>query len=181
MRKTAFWGMALACLAAAPARAGVDLTFRGQVFLPAESAFREIYGPGIKAGAEIGISLTGRLDLWAGGDYLARSGKLTYTEENTHLSLIPLGLGVRYRFLTGAVSLYASAGMLACLFRESNAIGVASRTGLGGVGKVGVFLRVARGFFLQAGLGYSYCPMKPADFEIDVGGLEAGAGLAVRF
>jgi hypothetical protein len=29
--------------------------------------------------------------------------------------------------------------------------------------------------------GYSSCKFTPADFEINVGGLEAGAGLVLRF
>ncbi len=175
------WGLALAGLASARAWGGVDITVRGQYFLPADKAFRDIYGAGWKGGGELGIRLTRRLDIWAGGDYFARSGKLTFTGEDTKLSLIPLGLGFRYRLTTGALSLYAGAGILACRFKETNTIGEVSHTGLGGVGRAGVFLRIVRGFLLHLGLGYSYCPMKPADFDIDVGGLEAGAGLAVEF
>jgi len=60
-------------------------------------------------------------------------------------------------------------------------IGRVSSTGLGGTLRLGLLLRPVRYFLLHLGAGYSYCPMKPADFNIDVGGLEGGAGLAVEF
>ena len=181
MRKFLGWGLMAATLAAGQAWAGVDITVRGQYFYPTEKAFRDIYGGGWKPGGEIGFRLTRRLDIWAGGEYFSRSGKLTFTQEETKLSLLPAGAGLRYRLTTGTMSLYAGGGVLLIQFKESNAIGSVSRPGFGAVGRAGVFLRVVRGFLLHLGVGYSYCPMKPADFDIDVGGLEGGAGLAVEF
>ncbi|HEX9903265.1 MAG TPA: hypothetical protein VGB72_10445 [Acidobacteriota bacterium] len=181
MRKIIFCGLVLAGLAVAPALAAMDITARGQYFRPTDKAFQDFYGSGWKAGGEIGFRLTGRLDIWAGGDYFARSGMLTFTGEDTKLTLTNLGMGIRYRLTTGPISLYAGTGILVCLFKESNPIGVASRTGVGALARTGLFLRIVRGFFIHFSLGYSYCPMKPADYNIDVGGLEGGAGLAVVF
>jgi len=30
-------------------------------------------------------------------------------------------------------------------------------------------------------LSYSYCKIKPADFEINIGGIEAGIGIGYKF
>ncbi len=181
MKKSVMFLAGLILATIVPGAAVVDITARGQYFRPTDGVFREIYGGGWKAGGEIGIRLFGRFDLWAGGDSFSRAGKLTFTGEETTLSLLPLSGGVRYRLTTGPVSLYAAAGVVACRFKESNPIGDAEKTGWGGVVRAGVFLRLFRGLCLHAAAGYSYIPMKPADFDIDVGGLEAGGGLAVEF
>jgi len=181
MRKTALLFLALAVLTASRASGAVDFTVRGQYFHPTDKAFQDIYGGGLKAGFEIGFALTRRLDLWASGDVFSRTGELTYTGDETKLSLLPVGMGFRYRLTTGAVSAYCGAGVLACKFMEKNVLGKVSHVGLGGAVRTGVFVGVARGFLFHLGFGYSYCPMKPADFDIDVGGLEAGAGLSFLF
>ena len=40
-----------------------------------------------------------------------KRGELTYTKEETDLSLITLSAGMRYRIITGRVNLYTGLGM----------------------------------------------------------------------
>ena len=168
-------------MASSSASSFIVLEAKGCYFTPFEKSFRDIYGAGWMPGGEIGVRLFDGLDFWVAGGLFSRHGKLTFTQEETKLSILPLGGGFRVRFSKGIASCYAGAGLNYYQFKESNPIGDARKTGFGYVGKVGVFVRIVDGLLLDFNLGYSHCRMRPADFEINIGGLEAGAGLAVEF
>jgi len=55
-----------------------------------------------------------------------------------------------------------------------------SKNSVGYVGKAGVYFRIMPGLLLDLNLGYSYCKMKPVDSEFNIGGIAAGAGLAIE-
>ena len=157
--------------------ASASLGLRGIYFTPSDADFKSIYGGGWKVGGEIAFNLFKGLDLWLDGGYYAKTGGLTYSQEETKLTLIPIGAGLRYRFLTGTVEPYVGAGARYNLYRESNVIGDVSGGGVGFVGKAGLVLKLAKGFGVDVHIAYSSCKMKPADYEFDVGGIEFGAGI----
>ena len=66
-------------------------------------------------------------------------------------------------------------------YKESNPLGNVSKGGLGYVGKLGSYIDIAGGFLIDLYINYSYCKLKPADFEINIVGLEAGVGIGYRF
>jgi len=147
-------------------------------FLPSDADFKSIYGQnGWMYGGEISFNLFKGLDLWLDGGYYAKTGSLSYSKEETKLTLIPVGAGLRYGFLTGKIEPYIGAGARYNLFNESNEIGDVSGNGIGFVGKAGLTLYLAKGFGIDVHVAYSSCKMKPADFEFDVGGIELGAGI----
>ncbi len=180
MKKMAVIGLAV-LWASTSAYAFVLLEVKGQYFSPSERSFRDIYGAGWMAEGELGIRLFRGLELWVGGGYFSRKGQLTFTREETTLKIQPVGGGLRYRMTSGKISGYVSAGLNYYQFKESNIIGDVSKNSLGYVGKAGVFFRIIPGLLLDLNLGYSYCRMTPADFEINIGGIAAGAGVAVEF
>ena len=157
--------------------ASASIGLQGTYFSPSDKDFKSIYGGGWKYGAEIAFNLFKGLDLWLDGGYYAKTGKLSFSEEETKLTLIPIGAGLRYRFLTGKIEPYIGAGARYNLFNESNEIGNMSGNGIGFVGKAGLALYLAKGFGIDVHVAYSSCKMKPADFEFDVGGIELGAGI----
>lgn len=157
--------------------ASAGFGIRGIYFTPSDADFKSIYGGGLKYGGEISFSLTKGLDLWLDGGYFARTGKLTYSQEETKLTLIPIGGGLRYRFIQGSVEPYVGAGARYFMFKESNPIGDVSANAIGFVGKAGLILYPTKGFGIEVHVAYSSCKMKPADYEFDVGGIEFGAGI----
>ena len=158
--------------------ASASVSLKGIYFLPSDADFKSIYGQsGWKYGAEIAFNLFKRLDLWLDGGYYAKTGSLSYSKEETKLTLIPIGAGLRYRFLTGRIEPYIGAGARYNLYKESNVIGDVNGNGIGFVGKAGLTLYLAKGFGVDVHVAYSSCKMKPADFEFDVGGIELGAGI----
>jgi hypothetical protein len=164
-------------LPAAAASFGVKAVY----LMPSEQAFKDIYGSGLMYGGEIGFRLHGPIGLWIDGMYYKGTGQLTYTKEDTTLTLIPIGAGLRYDFTTGPAVVYAGAGARYYSYKETNVLGTVTRGGAGFVVLAGVNLRIAKGFLVDVRAAYSSCKLTPADFTINVGGIELGGGLVIEF
>jgi opacity protein-like surface antigen len=179
MKKRFLVVLMIGCLSAPAAAATFSL--KAAYFLPSEQAFKDIYIGGAIYGGEIGFRVAGPFGLWIDGMYFQGKGELTYTKEETKLTLIPIGAGVRVDFMTGGLAPYGGAGLRYYMYKETNVIGTAEANGAGLVGFAGVKLRVAKGFFFDLRAAYSYCKLTPADFTVNVGGLELGGGLLFEF
>jgi len=166
-------------LASVEVSASVSIGIHGQYFSPADADFKSIYGGGLMGGGEISLAIAKSLDLWLDGAYFAKAGNLSYTGESTELTLIPIGVGLKYRVLSGKISPYVGAGAKYFVYRERNSLGEVTAGGFGFVGKIGLAISVSNHFGFDILAGYSSCKMKPADFEFNVGGLEFGAGLII--
>jgi hypothetical protein len=151
-------------------------------FYPAfEEAFLDIYGGGLTYGGDLTINVWRNLGIWFGVSSFSRAGKLTFTKEETQLSLVSFVLGANYTFFTSPVSLYAGLGARLMSYKESNVLGEVKDLGLGIEAKVGIYKKILAGFFADLFVGVSFCGMQPADFKINVGGIEAGIGIGYEF
>jgi hypothetical protein len=159
----------------------VIVEVRAHYLHPSEKAFRDIYGGGTMYGGELSIGVWRGLEVWFGGCYFSKKGELTFTKEETKLEIYPIGGGLKYRLSTGIFDLYAGAGLNYYRYKESNPLGDVSKGGLGYIGKIGSYVKITRRFLIDLYVNYSYCKMKPADFEINIGGFEAGIGLGYSF
>ena len=154
---------------------------RAGYFLASDAAYKDVYENGLVFGGEVrvgGQSLAG----WVEGNYRSATGKTTYTEEETKMSVLAFEGGALYRFEAGMISPYFGAGLGMYMFKESNEpMGEAKQSKLGFCGLGGVAVGLGSSFILDARLKYSTCSMKPADFDINVGGLTLGIGLGMKF
>jgi len=150
-------------------------------FFPSGQSIKDVYGSGVGFRAEATIFVLRNFAFWVGGSYFHKNGMLTFTEEETKLTIFPIGGGIKYRKLFGDISLYLGIGLNYFQFKESNPIGDVSKGGLGYIGLLGGSVKLTEGLLLDLYSNYSYCKMTPADFEIDVGGLEIGIGLIYEF
>lgn len=157
------------------------LLARSGYFVASDSAFKDIYGNGVVFGGEFrlgGKQIAG----WLEGNYLSRTGKSSYTKEETKVKIIAIEAGALYRILSGNISPYVAAGVGYYMFDENNSfIGEAKQNKVGFCGAVGASVILAKFLVVDARAKYSTCKMKPADYDIDVGGLTLGLGLGVRF
>jgi len=150
-------------------------------FLASDSAYTDIYGNGVVFGGELRVGGK-KLAGWLEGSYRARTGQLSYTKEETKVSILAVEGGALYRFMTRSISPYAGAGLGIYVFDENNsAIGEAKQSKIGFCGLAGVFMIVGRSFVLDARVKFSTCAMKPADFNINVGGITLGIGAGFCF
>jgi opacity protein-like surface antigen len=150
-------------------------------FLASDSAFKDIYGNGVVFGGELRIGGK-RIAGWLEGNYRARTGKFSFTGEETTVKVTAIEGGALYRIMPGNISPYVGAGIGYYMFNENNVpIGEAKQSKIGFCGAAGVSVFVAKLLVLDCRLKYSTCSMKPADYEINIGGLTMGIGLGVRF
>jgi opacity protein-like surface antigen len=171
----------LICIGSASA-AGVIIEGKVGYFSPTDSDFKSIYGGGMIYGGEARLGIWNNIMLWAEGKYFKKTGKLTFTQEETTLSLTGGAAGLMYALpvATGA-HVYIGAGADYVSFSEKNIIGNVTKTGVGLAAKVGVFITLVKHLVLDGYYEYSTVKMTPADFKIDVGGHEVGAAIGVRF
>jgi opacity protein-like surface antigen len=157
--------------------------FLGRIgfFLASDSAFSDIYGNGVVFGGELRVGRK-KLAGWLEASYRARTGQLSYTKEETKVSILAVEGGALYRIMPGSISPYAGAGLGFYIFDEKNeAIGEAKQSKVGFCGLAGVSWIVSRSFILDARVKLSTCAMKPADFSINVGGITLGIGAGFHF
>jgi len=150
-------------------------------FLASDKAFKDIYGNGVVYGGELRIGGK-RIAGWLEGNYRARTGEFSFTGEETKVNVMAIEGGALYRIMPGDISPYVGAGIGFYMFNENNEpIGEAKQSKIGFCGAAGVSVFVAKLLVLDCRLKYSTCSMKPADYDINVGGLTMGIGLGVRF
>jgi len=150
-------------------------------FLASDSAFKDIYGNGAVYGGELRVGGK-KLAGWLEGSYRARTGQLSYTKDKTEVSILAVEGGVLHRVMTRTISPYLGAGLGFYIFDENNvAIGEAKQSKVGFCGLAGVSMIVGGSLVLDARVKFSTCTMKPADFDINVGGITLGIGAGFRF
>jgi len=185
MKKTFIAGaIALALFAGATPRLAaerVSLEVKAGYFMPTEKVFKDVYGSGLAYGGEVGVNLMSGLSLWAGADYYNKKGKLTFTGEDTEITLMPVSGGIRYSLGVGMIRPYVGAGVVYVKYKETSVIGSIDEGDVGFLGQVGVRLGFASRFFLDVQARYSTCKAKPGDVTADLGGLLASLGLGVSF
>ena len=160
----------------------VKIELKASHFTPAEQVFKDIYGSGPVFGAEISLSIMHGIDVWLGGSYFAKTGELSFTQEETKVRIIPVGVGIRFSLpIQEIISVYGGAGLNYNLYKEKNVIGEVSTGSLGFVFKGGVLVAILKILVLDAFVSYSYSKIKPADFKVNIGGFEVGLGLGFRF
>ncbi|MFB0564315.1 MAG: hypothetical protein ACETWK_01385 [Candidatus Aminicenantaceae bacterium] len=181
MRKTITTVVALILFSGLLSAKGIIFELKGSYFSPSEKAFKDIYGGGITYGGEVTFDMWRNIELWLGGSYFTKKGKLTFTKEETKLELIPLGGGLKFRISKGNVIFYGGAGLHYYQYKESNPIGKTSKGRVGYIGKLGSFVKVSGGLLIDLYVRYSYCKLKPADYKVNIGGIEGGIGLGYEF
>jgi hypothetical protein len=93
-----------------------------------------------------------------------------------------LVIGAKYHFnIARGLNFYAGAGVTYNIYKEENPIGNVSKNGIGLVANAGLLSYVIEGLFFDGYVNYSYCKIKPANVDINIGGLEFGLGIGYRF
>jgi len=150
-------------------------------FLSSDSQAKDIYKDGMVFGGEIrfgGKSLGG----WIEGNYRSATGKLSFTQEETKMSVMAAEAGLLYRFAMDNLNPYLGGGAGMYMFNEkSDALGEAKKSSFGFCVLGGVTYFLGSSLAIDARIKWSTCSMKPADYDINVGGITVGAGLGIRF
>lgn len=155
---------------------------KGSYFTPSKTIFKEIYGGGMMYGFEASRRIWKGLNVWMGMRYFSKLGELTYTKERTRLGILTYEIGLRYsQPVHKNIEIYGGLGIDFNSYKESNIIGKVSKGGTGIETRIGSYVKVVKGFLIDAFFLYSNCNLKPADFKVQIGGIEVGFGLGYEF
>lgn len=161
----------------------VRVEFKGGYFNSSDSAIRDIYGRGVSFGSEITISVWKGLEVWAGGGYFSRKGGMTYTNDEIEIKIMPISGGLRYTLaLSEVFSLYTGAGVSYFIYNEViPPLEDINDNNIGFVVKAGGILKISKVLFFNLFVDYSSCTVRPADYDVNIGGLSAGIGIGFEF
>jgi hypothetical protein len=188
MIKRSLAGFMLIAVLAGPALAaagtGPVLALRAGGFFPSDDVFREVYGTGLSFAADLSVPLAGPLQLWAGAEFLNKTGLLPVSEEKSELRIVPLFAGLRLQFGRKNVKPYFGAAAAYFMFHEENPIGAADDNALGLIVQAGLQVRFGGPVWLDLFTGYRTATVRtdgedPLEARLD--GFSAGLGLAYRF
>jgi opacity protein-like surface antigen len=159
---------------------------RFNLLLPGDQVYREVYGKSLmQFGLELRRALGPRLSLWAEASYLSKTGALTFTKEETKLSVIPLEAGLTARLTQGKWAPYAGAGVgIFLLKEESEALGSSSTSPFGFCLLAGISGDIGTSVFVDFRAKYQVYMAEPTDPSLDkvnVGGLVLSGGVGFRF
>lgn len=170
---------------AGPARgASVSLALRAGFQAPAAAEFSDIYGGGTAYGGRLDVRLTKSLSVWAGADYFAKTGELTFTGEETRIRIIPVTAGLRVRLGSAGLRPYLAAGVGSFSYKEENVLGTVSGSVVGFLGEAGLLIRVAEGLSLDVYGRYLSARTRAEEPDIlagELGGFQGGLGLVIGF
>jgi len=158
-----------------------SIELRVAYFQPSEAVFRDIYKAGITYGAEINLKLWKWLKFWIAADYYAKKGKLTLTEEETEIQILPLSGGLKLQFPGTRLNPYIGFGVGYFFYKESSPIGEISKGDIGYIGQGGCLLKLFGPLFIDLKIGYTYCEVEPVNVKADLGGIQGGIGIGLQF
>jgi hypothetical protein len=150
-----------------------------------DSRFEQVYdanGGGIR-GLLLSSALPLGLDFYAEVKEFHKKGELTFTREETTLVLIPLSLGIRYVLPGRYVLPYVGGGADFYLYYESNVIAKTMNIVSGGHVLGGLYLQLGpkSPVRLNGRVKYTRLIAREGEIEVQLGGFEYGAGLAIVF
>jgi hypothetical protein len=182
MKKIILIGLGLWLMGGIALAVGFRIEVKGSYFSSENSIFRDVYGGAAKFGLEAGLDIAKNVSVFAGLDYLRKSGGLTVTEEATRVWLTPLTLGLRYEIPAGEnFRFHVGAGVQEVFFKEEASLGTVKENALGFFVKGGGVYSVTDAVGVGLFVGWSTCKMTHEGLDFKVGGLDLGGGLEIRF
>jgi opacity protein-like surface antigen len=182
MKKAVSAIIGLWLLSTLPLAAEFRFGLKGSFFSSENQTFRDVYGNGAKIGLEAGLGIADRLSLFAGLDYLHKTGGLTLTKEEARVTLVPISVGLRYDFPAGEKLLFhLGLGVQEVFFREESMLGTTSENALGFMAAAGAIFRITERIGAGVFAAWSTCKMTHDAVGFKVGGLDIGGTIEVRF
>jgi hypothetical protein len=182
MKKAALIVLGVWLLGSVALAAGYRVEVKGAFYSSADANFRDVYGGAMKFGLEGGMGISKNLSIWAGLDYVHKTGTLLITKDETTVSIIPISAGVRYEIPSGEkLRFHVGAGLQMVFFSEDASLGTTSKTGIGFIATAGGMYQVSAKVGVGLFLNWSTCSMTNEDVKFQVGGLDIGVGVAFAF
>ena len=157
------------------------LLVRVDNYSPSEKIFKDIYGGGINYGGEIKISLWKGISMNFSFSIFSKKGEMTLLGEETKVNIIPIELGVLYKFLKKKINPYIGAGMGYYTFSEQSFLGKVTANNVGYFGQLGVTIYPTKSFLIDINAKYNFCNVKVGEIKSNIGGIRIGLGMGFCF
>jgi hypothetical protein len=159
-------------------------------FFVQDETFQGIYGKSLFFfGAEYALRFPVKqqhgVELAVGLEQLQKSGRTSYTEEDTQIRLTSLFLSLRYSLEYGRFIFFAGPGFDYVMYKENYAETFPVKSVDGSA--VGYHIMAGGGYYIVPSLAvktyfkYRAAETEPNGFRVNLGGTEWGLGLAYRF
>jgi hypothetical protein len=166
-------------------------------FYPTSHEFREIYSDGGIYGLEVSCQAWRGFYPWFSASIVHKSGHSITTSplvssDSTRITLVPLGLGLKYLYPINFVDLYAGVGILGTYVHIKDnspfVIRSSSKWGVGGIAKIGAIFNY-KSFFVDLFSDYSYTKVdfhntnhgQVVRHRANISDWSIGAGIGYRF
>jgi len=161
-------------------------------FHPTDNRFREIYsGAGIYS-IETSVQAWEGLYPWMSVGFFRQTGRSLENRHSTHITLLPIGVGLKYLLPLDKITPYIGLGMQVTYTRMHDHSPYVDRKfakwGIGGLAKLGSYLYVTKDFFIDVFCDYSYLKVnyhhskkKVINLRADLSSLQFGGGIGYRF
>ena len=159
----------------------VTVLARVDYFSPSEEIFSEVYTSGINYGGEITVSLLKGISLSIGASLFSKKGEMTPLGEETTISIMPVELGVLYRFSKTKISPYLGGGVGYYTLSEESYLGEVNANGVGYFGQLGMAIHLGKAFVIDLNAKYNLCNITIGEIENNIGGIRAGMGMGFCF
>ena len=154
----------------------------GMRYVAEKDLFEEVYGDSHLAySVDLGYKFGKSLQLFFHSDYLSVKGELTYTKEETTLTIIPLELGLRYQLGQKKLFPYIGAGAGYYMYKEDNPIDTVDEKQFGFFGEGGLKFYFVKSFFLDLKVKYVSLKVDGEEGDINIGGMALIGGVGISF
>ncbi len=171
----------------------VYLEEKASYFSPISHKVRDIYAKGMGMyGFELSFPIWNFIYGWTSGSYLSKVGHSIGDHSRTRVKLIPLGIGLKFMYTVDCIDFYAGVGGLGTYFHTNDqspfVIRSTSKWAAGGIGKLGLFIRPTKVFFIDLFGDYSYMNFnfhgsskKVVRHNVNFSGWSVGGGIGWAF
>jgi len=160
-----------------------NFTFLGRVdyFSPTEEIFKTVYSDGLNYGGEITVSLWKGISIYFGASVFSKKGEMTPLGEETTINIIPIELGVVYKFSKTKINPYIGAGLGYYSLSEESFLGKVTANNIGYFGQLGVVINLIKAFVIDINAKYNLCDVKIGEIKNNIGGIRIGMGIGFCF
>lgn len=150
-----------------------------------DSIYKDIYGSGnLMFGGSLSYEVLKKLEIRAEANYFKQKGEMTISQEDITLTIMPIVLGARIRFIElNKLSFYLGAGIDFYSYKEElpDRFEDVSESTTGYHLEAGTYLNIFQRVYLDVNFRYIKADTKLFDETIKLGGIRTGIGIGLQF
>jgi hypothetical protein len=146
--------------------------------------YEEVYGKNnLIYGIDIGYNFGKFFQAFLHGEFFTAKGELSFSKEETTLTIIPLEIGARVKYMLGRQMFYPYFGVGAgyYLYKEENLIGTVDDGQFGFFTEGGINVYFLDYLFLDLKMKYIIFKVDGVNEKVDLGGLALMGGIGFSF